>query len=170
MAKTDLTAQRLRELLHYDPEAGVFTWRVDRSIKTKAGAVAGGPMVRGDHAICIDFRKHKTHRLAWLYMTGEWPKHEIDHRDTDALNNRWENLREATSAQNKQNLRKAKGRNRCGVLGVYLHGQNKLGADRWRARIRVDGTTVHLGLFDSAELAHAAYVSAKRRLHPFGTL
>ena len=169
MATANLTAQRLRELLHYDPETGVFTYRVKRGI-CQPGDVAGSEMKRGNHGMGIDYRRYSSHRLAWLYMTGEWPDKEIDHRDGDPLNNRWENLRLATSAQNKQNQRNPKGNNTSGFLGVFLHGHAKDGSPKWRARIQLDGKGTHLGLFDTPERAHAAYVEAKRRLHPFGIL
>lgn len=97
-------------------------------------------------------------------MTGEWPAHQIDHEDTDKSNNRWVNLRVATNAQNKQNIRKARSDNKCGLLGVCRDG------GRWRAQIKVLYRNKHLGSFASPEQAHAAYLEAKARLHPFQTL
>ncbi len=169
MAKTNLTAQRLRELLHYDPETGVFTYRVKRGI-CMPGNEAGCPMKRGNHSIGLEYGRYATHRLAWLYMTGEWPTKEIDHLDGNPLNNRWDNLRLATSAENKQNQRRPKVTNKCGFLGVCRHPIDKQGLPTWRARIQIDGKSIHVGLFNTPEEAHAAYVDAKRRLHPFGVL
>lgn len=169
MAKINLTAQRLRDLLDYDPDTGVFTYRVNHGLM-KAGTPAGCPMKRGNHSIGIDRRRYATHRLAWLYMRGEWPHGEIDHVDGNPLNNAWANLREVNSAQNKQNQRRARVDNQSGFLGVHFHGPDKYGRARWRARIQLAGRSIHVGLFATAEEAHAAYVEAKRRLHPFGVL
>lgn len=169
MAKINFTAQRLRELLHYDPETGVFTYLVKRGI-CMPGTVAGSKMIRGNHSIGLEYRRYASHRLAWLYMTGEWPQQEIDHIDGDALNNKWSNLRLATSGQNKQNQHRPRRDNTSGYMGVYRHGVTHDGSPIWRARIDIDGKRKHLGLFDSPELAYSAYLNAKRHLHPFGNL
>ena len=169
MSNTRLTAERLRELLDYDPETGIFTYKTKRGIQLP-GSIAGSKMVRGNWSIGLECRRHSAHRLAWLYMTGKWPTLEIDHIDNNPLNNSWANLREVTSGQNSQNLRAPRKDNRSGYLGVYRHGKNKRGDDVWRSRIQVEGKVVHLGLFPSPELAHEAYVAAKRTLHPYGNL
>lgn len=159
-----LTVERLRELLHYDPETGVFTNRVTRG-KALKGMVAGGSNLRGYWAICIDFRKYPAHILAWFYTHGVWPRVQLDHRDTNGMNNRIENLREATGGQNLQNKRRAHKNNKLGILGVRLHVKG-----RYQARIRVSNRERSIGYFDTAAEAHAAYVKAKRELHPFSTL
>lgn len=107
-------------------------------------------------------------RMAWLYMTGEMlPREvEIDHIDGDRANNRWSNLRLATSRQNSENIHGAHRDSQTGLLGVSL---DRSGA-RYLARIFVDGKAVGLGVHSTAEAAHAAYVAAKRQLHEFGTL
>jgi hypothetical protein len=96
-----LTAERLRELLDYDPETGVFTRRITtgRNRRWKAGdKVSGRPSATtGYLGIGIGKRRYAAHRLAWLWMTGEWPKNLMDHRDCDRTNNRWVNLREVGS-------------------------------------------------------------------------
>lgn len=158
-----------KRLLSYDPESGVFT-RLVSTGGAAAGSVAGYVCVRGNRAISVNKKRIAEHRLAWLFMTGEWPKNEIDHIDGDPLNNRFSNLREATSSQNKQNRHKARRDNKHGLIGVYKHCVSAKGVTRWRARIQVDGAVKHIGLFDSAELAQAAYIAAKRQLHPFNTL
>lgn len=164
-----ITCEQLQGILSYNPKTGAFQYRVKRGAQN-AGTVAGGKMVRGNWSIGINYKRYSAHRLAWLYMTGIWPENEIDHIDGNPLNNRWDNLREVTGAQNKQNYRRPRIDNKSGYLGVYLHGKNKNGSDRWRARINLDGKAVHLGLFDTPQEAHAAYVEAKRKLHAFGTL
>lgn len=158
-----LTAWRLRELLHYDPLTGVFTWVKDagRWGRIKAGSVAGHQNSRGYMQIRVDERMYKAHRLAWLYMTGKWPEHQIDHISGVRHENAWCNLREATNSQNQQNVRKARSDNKCGLLGVSRD------RDRWKAQIKIDGSNKSLGTFDTPEQAHAAYLEAKARMHPF---
>jgi len=169
MARPNLTAQRVRELLDYNPDTGAFVWRISLGGIAR-GSVAGCVAKRGNWQISADGRRHKAHRLAWLWMTGEWPTHEVDHRDGNPLNNRWGNLRAATGAQNKQNQRRPRIDNRSGFLGVYRHATAEDGSPIWRARIQLNGKSHHVGLFSDPAKAHAAYVEAKRRLHPFGTL
>ena len=99
MAKADLTAQRLREALHYDPETGVFTWATAVSSKTVPGARAGNQHIAGYFRIRLDGYSYKAHRLAWLYMTGAWPAECIDHINRNNSDNRFSILREATHKQ-----------------------------------------------------------------------
>lgn len=108
----------------------------------------------------IDGRNYKAHRVAWLLMTGAWPTKEIDHRDHDGLNNRWVNLREATSSQNKMNQRKGT-LSLSGIRGVFLDKRD----GRWFARVTVNGRHHHLGRFSSKEQAAIAYADAAPRLH-----
>lgn len=170
MAYQHVTPARLREVLHYDPATGIFTWRYSRKGRPgKAGAVAGSVCDRGYRYICIDRIKYLAHRLAWLYVHGEWPACEIDHRDGVRGANWIGNLRPATSTMNKQNQRRARVDNLSGgMLGVSIQRDN--GDVRYRARIMVQGKEIGLGRFDSPEAAHAAYVEAKRRLHEGCTL
>lgn len=159
-----LTQARLKELLHYDPETGAFTWRVRRGGPATPGSRAGSVTYKGYLYIGIDNERHMAHRLAWLYMTGAWPGDQIDHRDTNKMNNRFANLRLATNSFNGQNRTRAHTGSATGVLGVGVR------RGRFIARIRVCGKTVHIGCFSTAEAAHAAYVQAKRELHPGNTL
>lgn len=159
----ELTAERLREVLDYDPDTGVFTRKV-RTGNVKIGDVAGSFNGKGYIRIGIDGRLHRAHRLAWLYVTGEWPKDQIDHINGDRGDNRLANLREVNNAENQHNLRKARADNTTGFLGVSPR------YGKFRAYIMVDGKNKHLGCFPTPEAAHAAYLEAKRGLHPFGTL
>lgn len=161
-----VTASELRALLHYNPETGDFTRLTGRY----AGKVAGNKAVRGNWRVNLGKDVYAAHRLAWLYMTGRWPENEIDHIDGNPLNNRFCNLREATSAENKQNRHVARSDNRHGLIGAYLHGTAADGSPRWRARIQVGGRAKCLGLHKTPEAAQAAYLAAKRELHPFNTL
>lgn len=149
---------RLRELLAYDQETGVFTWLVGRK-KASAGSLAGSQNSRGYMEITIERKKHYAHRLAWAYVHGHFPKGQIDHRDGDRSNNSISNLRDATSTINNQNKRGPRSDNKSGFLGVSKHGR------QWRAEIMICGENLRLGLFNTPELAHTAYINAKRQHH-----
>lgn len=170
MAAANITLAHLRELLEYFPESGLFIWRVSRGRfgnTCKAGGIAGCLRPNGYIVIEIDGRNYRAHRLAFFYMTGAWPKDQIDHRDTNKANNKWANLREATHAENLQNLRKAHGDNlSCELLGVSWSKH----AQKWLAQIQIDGKKQFIGYFHTAETAHVAYLETKRRLHPFGMI
>ena len=167
MAANDLNAARLRELLHYDPETGIFTNRIKRSRKIVAGQAAGSiNKILRYVVIGIDGDTWLAHRLAFLWITGEWPKGKADHRAGDRANNRWANLRDLTHAANIQNVTTARRNNTSGMLGA---SRDKRGG-KWRAAIVVNYKQVHIGTYSTAELAHAAYVEAKRRLHPGNTM
>lgn len=158
----DLTAERLREILHYDPETGVFVWLKPRRFKCLIGQAAGYKMPIGYASIMIDGKRLYAHRLAWLYMTGAWPEAQIDHRNGVRDDNRFANLRAATKAENMQNSRLRKD-NQCGFQGVRWDEQRR----KWQARIRYQHRKYDLGRFATPEDAHAAYLAAKAKLHAF---
>lgn len=162
MSKQDkITAAFLRELFHYDPETGVFTRLVTRPGKgARVGDVAGTLKPSGYLTIWICGANHMAHRLAWLYVHGKWPDHEIDHIDGNRANNAIANLRDVTRSVNHENLRRARSDNAHGFLGV-----SPFKGKWWKARITVNGKWQHLGTFRTPEEAHAAYLEAKRRLH-----
>ena len=163
--RDQLTQARLKEVLEYDPETGLFRWRSYRCGRALAGAVCGTDNGRGYLTIHIDLVHYKAHRLAWLYVHGRWPTHLIDHINGVKGDNRIANLREADDAVNSQNQRRAQSHNKCGFLGVH-----KRESGRFRASIRVNWKLINIGTFDTPEAAHAAYVEAKRKLHTGGTL
>lgn len=154
----ELTQKRLKELLRYDANTGEFTNRIARG-GLKAGAVAGYAHRDGYVRISVDGRDYKAHRLAWIYVYGAPPLADIDHRDGNRGNNAIDNLRDVPRAVNTQNRRSARKDSACGYLGVGISGQ------KWRASIQLDGHKRYLGTFPSPELAHAAYLAAKRDLH-----
>lgn len=157
-----LTAERVRELLIYDPESGVFHWRVHMSKRVRAGSVAGSPGgVRGYLRISFDGKTHYAHRLAVLYMTGVAPDGEVDHRDGCPSNNRWANLRTADRSSNAQNLRRATARSSTGLLGASFDAER----GQFIAQIQRRGKRKTLGRFDTAQEAHDAYLAAKREIH-----
>lgn len=168
MLKTDLAAlvQRVRELLRYNRRTGVFTWRVTRNQHARAGDVAGYIRTDEYRGIMIDGRSHYAHRLVWLYVYGAWPPFEIDHRNGLKDDNRLVNLIESTRSFNCQNERRPRKNGTSGFLGVSWDKNRS----RWSAQIHADGVKRKLGRFGSVEEAHAAYVQAKRKLHPGGTL
>lgn len=158
-----LTATRLRELLCYDPNTGIFTRRSLRGGQP-AGSVVGTPHGNGYLSARIEGRTRFLHRMAWLYMTGTYPMADVDHRNGDRTDNRWSNLRVGTRGQNMQNQRKARSNNQLGVLGVSPQ------KGMFKAQIQVGGRNRYIGRYHTVEEAHAAYIAAKRRLHPFGML
>lgn len=147
-----LTLDRLRELLDYDPCTGVFTRKVAIN-KYPANAPAGGPNMKGYWSVTVDGRRYLAHVLAWFFMVGEWPPHEVDHRDGDGLNNRWLNLRSATHKQNLENRKRAG----CGVTWDAKRG-------KWVAQIKHQYRRVFLGRFQDKQDAIAARQTAERAL------
>lgn len=156
-----LTASRLRELLSYDPATGVFTARVGLP-RRPVGSVAGTRGKDGYWRISIAGRKHYAHRLAWMYVNGSWPASQVDHKDGNPGNNWIDNLREATNLQNGQNRKPSKN-NTSGFRGVTF--VKKCGS--WQASIGAGAKIKYLGSFSTPELAHAAYLDAKAKLHTF---
>lgn len=162
-----LTQKRLKELLHYDPETGLFTWLKRVANCVKIGEIAGGKTNRGYIRLRVDGKKYLANRLAFLYMTGKWPTNEVDHENTIRDDNSWKNLRDATRSQNCQNKKKARSDSKTSSLGVSFHKANK----KFTARIQEpNGERIYLGSYLTLEEAAAAYLVAKRELHPFGTI
>jgi hypothetical protein len=157
--RTTLTQERLKELLHYDPETGHFTWRTHRGGKATPGSIAGNRTPRGYRDIIVDGNRYMAHRLAFLYMTGSFPDAEADHVDRDASNNRWRNLRPATRSENGSN-RALQVNNSSGARNVHWLKTRR----KWQARGNLHGKQKHLGLFDDIEEA-AAVAEAWRKEH-----
>lgn len=157
---SELDQARLKELLCYDPETGVFTWRVSRG-RVRAGVVAGTLDKDGYLRVQVDSCFYQAHRLAWFYMTGRWPADQIDHVNGLCADNKFVNLREVSDAQNKQNIGAARVDNRSGLLGVRASERT----NKYTAQIRHNGKIKHLGTFATADAAHAAYREAKAQLH-----
>jgi hypothetical protein len=159
MRKDELTGSWLEKVLSYDPLTGVFLWKVNLGGRLRAGTRAGCPNEAGYTLISIFGRHYRASCLAWLWMTGKWPREEVDHKDCNPANDAFGNLREATSAQNKWNTRIQK--NHSGNLkGAYFHAQT----GKWRAQIMKHRKLYCLGLFVTEEEAHAAYCARANEL------
>ena len=169
MKRDDLTQEQLVELLDYDPLTGVFVWREREGddLATHAfnanyaGKVAGHKMFKADGGVYCRIgllrREFMAHRLAYLYMTGKWPEEEIDHKNNDGFDNRWENLRPASRSENACNRGKHR-HNKTGFKGVAPLGK------RFRAVVQMKGDKRYLGVFDTAAEAAAAYAKAAKEL------
>ena len=155
------TAERLRELLDYDPASGIFTWNVRTSNRIKIGDRAGSRHGGGYLQINIDGSNHLAHRLAWLYVHGAWPNEIIDHINGDRSDNRIANLRNVTPEVNAQNVRRPGIANTSGALGVSWSRKER----KFVAYVSVRDKSLYVGSFDSVADAHAAYLAAKRKLH-----
>jgi AP2 domain/HNH endonuclease len=152
-----ITHARLLELLCYDPDTGLFMWRVDRG-RVKAGDRAGSVDKHGYNWLMVEGRNYFFGRLARFYVTGEWPKAMVDHKNCVRADDRWENLRDATCQQNNANM-SMPSHNTSGIKGVSWHKQ----IGKWRACISVNDKYVHLGLFERKEDAAEAYKAAAAR-------
>ena len=160
-----LTHKRLLEVLSYNKETGVFSWAENRKKCTNGKAICGKPNSNGYLRVGIDGVRYGLHRIAWFYVHGELPKNDIDHINGIRDDNRISNLRCVTRSTNLENIRSAKGHNKStGLLGAYVHKK------RFTSRIQVRGKTIHLGMFDTKEDAHNAYISAKRAMHEGNTI
>jgi hypothetical protein len=154
-----LSLERLRQLVHYDPDTGIFT-----AVSGRGGVRAGdqlGCKDKRSHSsyifLSLDGRNYRAHRVAWFFVTGHWPVLLMDHINGDGTDNRIVNLREATHLQNSANRRPNKDR----VLkGIAIHTRKK----RWQAQIRNRGLQIYLGLFDTPESAAAAYAAKATEL------
>jgi hypothetical protein len=163
MSNTNLTAEEVRRLFNYDPDTGIFTRLVNRH-RFKAGEVAGAKSDDGYINIKIRTKTYKAHRLAWLYVYGLFPSLQVDHINGIRSDNRISNLREVSHSGNTQNQKEAQRSNKSGFLGVSPNNR------RWKATIAVHGEYKYLGTFDTPELAHQAYLDAKRSLHATCTI
>jgi hypothetical protein len=154
MKKIDIA--RLFDVFEYDPSTGVVRNKVKR-YKARAGDIVGTYRPDGYRQVCVDGTILLLHRVAFALAFGRWAEFEVDHANGDRSDNRAENLREATKSQNGANKRVC----RDGLKGASFCER----AGKWRASLRKDGKFHHIGLFDTAEAAHAAYVAAARQHH-----
>ena len=146
--RDNLTQERLRQALIYDPETGEFMHR----------EVAGSVAKNGYRFIYIDGSAYRAHRLAWLYTYGKWPNEELDHINHKRDDNRLSNLRDVSHTVNIRNRRGPTKKNKAGFLGVR---RARVGP-YFVAQLVIKGKPVHLGTFPTAERAHQAYLEARK--------
>lgn len=151
---------RLLERLSYDQVTGDLMWRTVESFNSRVrlGDLAGCRTARGYYVLKFDGVIYYVHRLIWKMVTGVDPENEIDHCNGDCTDNRWMNLRSATSSENKLNRRKNL---RSLHKGVTFHKRDK----KWQASIGANGRKFYLGYFDTATEAHEVYAEAAIRMH-----
>lgn len=156
-AMTDLTQERLKAAITYEPETGLFRWNETRGGRSVVGTVAGCPDKDGYIRIRVDYKRYPAHRLAFFYMTGDWPREQVDHINLVKSDNRWDNLREATAGQNAANrsVRPAKKE----LKGAYRDGR------AWKAVTGIGGKTRYLGYFETQEEANSAYLEDARKFY-----
>jgi hypothetical protein len=147
-----LTAETIRQLLDYNPATGEFTWKDNGLPASRSSAIYDRITILGE--------RYYSHRIVWLYVTGDWPAEQIDHINCNKKDNRFSNLREATQMQNSGNMRATK-RNKYGLKGVTFH--HRVG--KYFAQINALGERKYLGYFDTPEAAHDAYVEAAKKYH-----
>lgn len=159
-----LTQARLKELLHYDPETGIFTW-LDSVKHCRAGMKAGTNLKLKNRRtsythIKVDDTYYLAHRLAFLYMTGKLPTEMVDHKDENGENNRWSNLRECTRIENSRNTKKPR-HNTSGEKHVGWHKRDK----RWFVAIKSGGKTIFYKLCKSFDEAVSLARQKRTELH-----
>lgn len=151
-----ITINRLRKVLSYNQRTGVFTYKMHRRYGIGKGDTAGAVDRGSGYArIAIDGRHYYSHRLAWLYVHGQWPSGQLDHINGNPTDNRIANLRKARHKDNIRNSRR-RSDNTSGFKGVCWHRKG----GKWMSRIFVNGRGVYLGLFTDVGKAHAAYRAA----------
>lgn len=156
MALTTVSTDRLRKLLTYDPLSGEFTRNVSIGGKF-SGTTAGTITSQGYVGIRIGKIRYYAHRLAWLWMTGQWPTKDIDHKNGARSDNKWNNLRLASPSENQANAKRPS-HNKSGYKGVHFYPRY----GKWRAVIMVDKKSLSIGYFQTIEEAHKAYCEAAR--------
>jgi len=155
-----LTQAMLKSLLKYDPETGKFLRKVSRGGNGRKYSEAGTLHHTGYVCIRINGYQYRASRLAFLYMTGEWPDELVDHANRDRSDDRWRNLRECTYSENNRNASISKN-STSGVTGVSFHKLIK----KWQTRIVLQGRSYHLGYFDTIKEAAAARAKAAAKYH-----
>ncbi len=146
------------EKLSYDQETGIFTWNYDGTRGVKAGDVAGYKMQNGYIMLSVGGRKIIAHKVAWLFVYGEFPEGNLDHINRNKADNRISNLRNATYEQNAQN-REKNCKNTSGYKGVTWHKRDQ----RWQAAITIKRKVIHLGYYQDPQDAYSAYIEASKK-------
>lgn len=143
--------EQLKSLLDYNSETGVFVWRIANGKRVRAGDIAGCVTDRGYIRIAVLGKQYPAGRLAWLYVYGYWPEKQIDHINLNKQDNRICNLREANASENSRN-KALRPDSETGFKGVKKQG------NKYMARCQVGDKRKYLGLYETAEEAHQAYL------------
>jgi hypothetical protein len=161
--KKDITAETLRDHVLYEPATGVFTRKIfPKWEKFPDTSKPIGSDCHGYLSFSVCGKTRLAHIMAWLYVTGSWPDREIDHKDRNRANNKWDNLRLATPAQQRQNAGKRRD-NTSGYVGISKNKRKSI----WIATIQVGGKRKYLGCSQDPKIAGEMYLKAKREYHPF---
>lgn len=157
-----ISYEQLDKLLEYNEDTGLIKWKEKTGARCKNGWFAGTVSKGDDGYDCLTIKlnriNYRVSRIVWYLKTREWPTDEIDHKNRNSFDNKWHNLREATSLQNNFN-KKVLNNNKLGIKGVNRrHG-------RYVAQITIYGTKVHLGLYNTAQEAGWAYEFVAKALH-----
>ena len=155
--------QNIKEYLSYDPETGIFTWVKKPAKGITINSIAGCVDGKGYIQITYKGKHYQAHRLVWRFIYGYMPEHNIDHVNEIKGDNRLCNLRLDINRENEQNNSKPQSNNSSGYRGIYWYKRDK----KWISKIQLKGKTISIGRHDTPEEAHAAYLCAKRELHPF---
>lgn len=140
-----ITQKRLKYLIHYNPDTGLFSWKEGRHNQVKKGLEAGFTHCRGYVHICVCGKQYKAHRLAFLYMEGFFPEFQVDHKNGVRDDNRWKNLRHVSQSCNRQN-QKTNSRNKSGFAGVSRYKET----NRWLSQAGINRNKVYLGIHNTA--------------------
>jgi len=158
--KKMITQSELKDVVDYCPDTGVFTWKVSLSYRGKAGTIAGNVRKDGYWRIMIRNKMYYSHRLAWLYVHGEFPICYIDHINHNKSDNRIENLRNADTFSNAHNIKKFS-TNTSGHKGICWHKKAK----KWMARFKCRGKVYYLGVYSDIEEAVKVYEENAKKYH-----
>jgi hypothetical protein len=158
-----LTQARLKELFFYDPACGDFV-RIKRTTNSVCiGDIAGTLNFHGYIQTSVNCKIYKNHRLAWLYVYGEFPSEDLDHINRIKTDNRILNLRRVTDSQNLQNVG-LRSDNKSGYKGVCWDVKK----EKWSVRMTYNNKYRHLGCFDDVHEAGSAYIEASKKHHSHG--
>jgi hypothetical protein len=155
---------QIREYFLYDPLTGELRWRkLDPLVRNaRVGDLAGCSVATEDGRVTVGFKKKliRSHVIIWAYQTGKWPTCRIDHKNQNASDNRWSNLRLATQGQNTHNSAKPRINNTSGYRGIA----RTTNSNTWTARIKIDGKAIYLGNYPTKKKAHHAYREASKKI------
>jgi hypothetical protein len=159
----ELTLERLKEVLDYDPETGLFVWKKTNIGPGVHNSCAGTLREDGYITIGVDGQRYRAHRLAWMYVRGKMPRRTIDHKNGKKSDNRFANLRDVSNRFNNHNQTRNV---RASGIPVGIEERHGGKAIKWRVRIGHFGRKMNVGTFDTLEAAVAAYEEARTLLHP----